>query len=719
MKRIVSITFILGALALPAFSQDPGDEPDHGVARLSLLSGDVTVRRGDSGEDIAAEPNAPLVARDHVFTENGARAEIQLDWANMFRLAPNSEARMATLADRDFRVELAAGTMTFRVLRDSNAQVEISTPTAAVRPKRQGTYRITVRDDYSTEITVRSGESDIFAGQDYSPLRSGQTLIVQGDPANPVRNFVGYLPHDDWDSWNESRDRDLERSDSYKYVSRDVYGADDLYGYGRWVYDPPYGWVWAPNVAASWAPYRDGRWYYADYYGWTWVSGDPWGWAPYHYGRWYHAPRYGWVWYPGGIGPRQYWRPALVSFFGWGGNFGSINIGFGFGNVGWVPLAPYEVYRPWYGRNVTVVNVNNISVVNTYRNARFANGYSGVTSVVAGDFGRRHVSVNNYVRANDRDLGRAAEVRGRVPFEPTRDARKLSDRQVVSRNDGRRNNDSRQFVTSRPDNSRSGAGRAAQLSDRQSRQPGQDTRQAPRNEARTFVNSSASPGRTAQPSDRQSRQPGQDTRQAPRNEARTFVNSSGSPSGAAQPSDRQSRQPGQDTRQAPRNEARTFVNSSGSPGQTPSNRPVQPNRLASPDQPNRSDRSNTPERSRAPERAAASPPERTFVTGGGSSSRAESRIGAPETFRTPTPAPNRGFDRPAEVGRGPDRSQSSPSVGIAERPANRPAISESRSASPGRREQAAPAAQSRRSQPQSSQPAQSNSSRKSQGKGRR
>ena len=101
--------FLLGAMAAPGFSQDLGDEPDHGVARLSVLSGDVTVRRGDSGEEIAAELNAPLVERDHLITERGARAEVQLDWANMIRLAPESEIRMARLSDRDFRVELRGG----------------------------------------------------------------------------------------------------------------------------------------------------------------------------------------------------------------------------------------------------------------------------------------------------------------------------------------------------------------------------------------------------------------------------------------------------------------------------------------------------------------------------------------------------------------------------------------------------------------------------------
>jgi hypothetical protein len=301
---------------------------------------------------------------------------------------------------------------------------------------------------------VRSGDTDVLVGRDYTPLRSGQSLIVGADPSNPTRNFVAFAPYDEWDRWNDSRDRDLERSDSYKYVSRDIYGADDLDRHGRWVYDSPYGWVWAPTVAAGWAPYRDGRWYYADYYGWTWVSSDPWGWAPYHYGRWYNAPRYGWVWYPGTIGPRYYWRPALVSFFGWGGNVGGVNLAFGFGNVGWVPLAPYEVYRPWYGRNVTVVNViHDVNVVNVYRNARYVNGYNGVTSVVAGDFGRRRVNGNDFVRANDRDLLRAGDVRGRVPFDASRESRRLNDgpdRRVNARNNGGTPNTGRTFVSTPP-----------------------------------------------------------------------------------------------------------------------------------------------------------------------------------------------------------------------------------------------------------------------------
>lgn len=432
MKRLIVAAALLGTWMAPLGAQnaapDEGGAPEVGVARISLINGDVSVRRGDTGEVIAAEVNAPLVDRDHLITAAGSRAEVQFDYANMIRVGPSSEIRMGELRDLDYLVQLAEGTATFRVLRDSSALVEISTPTVSVRPLQRGTYRILVRPDGSTQVTVRSGQAEIYTPRGSESLRAGQTMEVRGDRVNPEFLISAAIATDPWDRWNEQRDRDLERTRSYRYVSRDIYGADDLDGYGRWVWDPPYGWVWVPNVAAGWAPYRVGRWVSINYYGWTWLSADPWGWAPYHWGRWYWAPAYGWAWFPGAVGPRYYWRPALVTFFGWGSGFG-FSFGFGFANVGWCPLAPFEVYRPWYGpRAVNNIVVNNINIVNNYRNARIVNGASGVTSVRADQFGRGRVSVDNYVNASVNDLTRVGEVRGRVPIDASPDSRRFSDR---------------------------------------------------------------------------------------------------------------------------------------------------------------------------------------------------------------------------------------------------------------------------------------------------
>ena len=434
-------TAVVRAQQPPQQQDDDGYAPDHGVARISLVNGDVSVRRGDSGELSAAVMNGPLVVNDMLSTGPNGRAEIQFDFGNMIRVGPGSEVRLGELEDRRYLVQVATGTTTFRVLRDSGADVEISTPTVSVRPAEQGSYRVTVFPDGTTEITVRVGRAEIFSPRGTETLTVGRTMEARGTPSDPEYMINGAIPQDEWDRWNVDRDRILDRTSSYRYVSPDITGAEDLDAYGQWNNDPQYGNVWVPNVDPGWAPYRVGRWVDEPYYGWTWVSGDPWGWAPYHYGNWYMSS-FGWAWYPGPFGGRHYWRPALVGFIGWGGGVG---LGFGFGNVGWVPLAPYERYRPWYGRgfnNTTIVN--NVRVENNFRNARFVNGRNGVTSLAANDFGRgRSVNTNNFVRASNNDLSRAGSVQGRLPFNASADSRRMSDARVNTQSIPRVNDNTR------------------------------------------------------------------------------------------------------------------------------------------------------------------------------------------------------------------------------------------------------------------------------------
>jgi hypothetical protein len=387
------------------------------------MNGDVSVRRGDNGDFVAAALNAPLVVGDRVLTGPNSRAEVQFDSANMIRIAPDTEIRLSELADRHYQIQLARGVATFRVLRPSEADVEVSTPQVSIRPRNPGIYRLAVRDDGQSEVTVRSGEVEIFTPRGVETLHAGRTMQVRGTASDPEFQIVGAAGEDEWDRWNSGRDQHVQRAASPRYVNPDVYGTEDLDGYGSWVPDPTYGTVWSPRVSAGWAPYREGRWVWMDYYGWTWVSYDPWGWAPYHYGRWYQSPAYGWCWYPGGIGfGRHYWSPALVAFVG----FGHGGVGFGFGNVGWVPLAPYERFHPWYGRGFSggrgVNIVNNVNVYSSYRNARIRNG---VTSVDGAGFARGASG-----HAFTGDIRQASVVRGQLPVTPSRESMRLSDRSV-------------------------------------------------------------------------------------------------------------------------------------------------------------------------------------------------------------------------------------------------------------------------------------------------
>jgi len=410
------------------------DDAQHGVARISVMQGEVSVRHGDAGDLSAAALNAPLLTTDRVATGANSRAEVQFDAANMIRLAPSSEVRLGDVQYKRYLVQIAQGTTSFRVLRPNDSQVEISTPSVSVRPLGEGTVRVAVKPDGTSEITVRGGEVEVFSPKGTERLRVGQTMMARGDPADPEFQINAAIPNDAFDSWNVQRDGELNRSAANRrYVGPDVYGTEDLDANGRWVYDPQYGQVWVPNVDPGWAPYRVGRWVWEDYYGWVWLSGDPWGWAPYHWGRWYVGP-YGWAWWPGGFGPRMYWSPAMVGFFGWGGGFGvgvGFGFGFGFGNVGWVPLAPFEAFHPWYGRGIGGVNVvNNVNIVNNFRNARMVNGVNGVTSMRSNEFGRGAVNPANFPRANASELANAGSIRGRMPVTPGAQSTRMSEHAV-------------------------------------------------------------------------------------------------------------------------------------------------------------------------------------------------------------------------------------------------------------------------------------------------
>ncbi|MGI8988002.1 MAG: DUF6600 domain-containing protein [Bryobacteraceae bacterium] len=447
--------------APPPYASEPPQQPEQGVpepdvpgpsvARISLINGDVSVRRGDSGDFVAAALNAPLLAQDYVSTGAAAQAEVQFDYSNMVRLGVDTETRFTQLDANRVQMQIARGTVTYWMRTDSPMQAELSTPSVSLRPMQRGSYRISVLDDGQTQITVRAGEAEIATPRGTERVRAGKTMLVRGTPENPEFQIVNAIARDDWDNWNERRDRDLDHARSYQYMSRDIQGGEDLDANGRWNNDPQYGNVWTPTVPAGWAPYRVGRWVWEDYYGWTWVSGDPWGWAPYHYGSWYNGPS-GWSWCPGPIFSHHFWRPALVAFFGFGGDgFGfHAGIGFGFGNVGWVPLAPFERFHPWYGRGVyggygrgsinNVNIVNNTNITNVYRNARVANGVSGIN---ARDFASGRF--NNTTRVGADQVRQAGLMHGALPVTPTNASLRYSDRQTsamprnsaVSANQGR------------------------------------------------------------------------------------------------------------------------------------------------------------------------------------------------------------------------------------------------------------------------------------------
>jgi hypothetical protein len=452
-------------------AQNDSAQKEGGVARISLIHGDVSTQRGDSGDWGTATLNQPIVAGDRVSTNEGSRAEVQLDYANILRIDSSTQANVTALDRRQIQIQLARGLANYSVLKDSEADVEIDAPNLSVHPRRgDGSYRILVTSDDQAEVTVRKGEADISTPQGSTHVRSGQTILVRGTGNDTQYQIADAASRDDFDRWNNDRDNTVRNAQSWNKTNRYYVGSEDLDNHGRWQSVPDYGDVWVPAVASDWAPYRDGRWVWEPYWGWTWVSYESWGWAPYHYGRWFMYDN-SWVWWPGySYGYRSYyrpiWAPAYVSFFGFGG--GGFGFGVGFRSVGWLPIGPCDGFFPWWGgyrSRFNVVNVTNITnVTNIYnvhngaipplrRGTRFSNLRMAVdndrirravSTVNANDFGRGRVTAQPVSREAFRN-GRM--VAGNLPVVPTRESLLAGERRAVPPSVGRGGQPERFFST--------------------------------------------------------------------------------------------------------------------------------------------------------------------------------------------------------------------------------------------------------------------------------
>ena len=426
MQSKTVIALLLGSVALCPVVAWAGPQtagPDLGVARVSVVNGDVATRRGDSGDWIATTVNAPIVEGDSVRTTGASRAEVQLSPGNFVRIVGESEAQFVELGEKVFRLRVIHGTVLYSELPDSPADIDIETPFAAVRPQQKGRYRIHVGAD-STVIEVREGTTEIALEHSTSSLTAGKAMKLWQGSSGMEFEVAKASNRDGFDRWASNRDRELRRSSAYRYVSRDIYGVDTFDDHGSWRLVPSVGHCWFPRVPVTWVPYRHGHWTWIDYYGWNWVAYEPWGWATSHWGRWHHHPMYGWGWYPGTPRLRHIWRPALVSFIGAAIHSAT------FDRIAWVPLAPGEVYRPWYGRSIygfvrgrsavtnTIVVDNSVNITNNYRYARGGSGVSAVSYLGTDQFGAAGANTPRGMRLSQ--SARGVAIRGPLPVVPSR-----------------------------------------------------------------------------------------------------------------------------------------------------------------------------------------------------------------------------------------------------------------------------------------------------------
>ena len=414
--------------------QQTGDPPTR-VGRLALVSGTVSFHTQDESQWNPASPNYPIVQGNAFWTQPSAQATIQVS-ASTIVMASETELDVTTLNDTAFQGTLPQGEVYAHVQAASpNETYAVQTPRGLVTLSSPGRYSVAAGDTQApTLVTIVEGSAHITGPGVDLDVHANQTATITGtdtfqaqvDPAQRDPFLTAMLAR-------EQPRPPQPQSVAPPPAVAAMPGGDQLAEYGTWSDNSQYGQVWYPQVQSNWVPYRDGRWAYVAPWGWTWVDSDPWGFAPFHYGRWAQINgRWGWM--PGAAvagyaGPPVY-APALVTFFGVGAGV-AVGVGIGAalarGNIGWCPLGPREVYRPWYSaspayvRNVNVTHVTNVTNITTInRNVTINNFVNRGAATVVPDKRNDRIAADLRARAaGDTTAARAGQAGVRQPTGAT------------------------------------------------------------------------------------------------------------------------------------------------------------------------------------------------------------------------------------------------------------------------------------------------------------
>ena len=336
---------------------------DLGLARLSLIRGDVQIITQDNEEWAPASLNMPLNEGDRLWVSENSRLEIQVSGGVYLRADERTSIDILSLKSDAMQLYMEHGHIYLANRRGGIQTVQVDTPQSSIRSYDNSIMLLDVAEDSMTEVQSLKGYVYAENREGKTRIASGSALTIRPDGTaelSPIGN------PDEWETWN--RDLDMQRmvgGESSRYLPDALQEySSDFDRNGRWVYVRDYGYVWNPTITvAEWAPYSQGywKWMRGQY---VWISYEPWGWAPYHYGRWTSVIGMGWCWVPPSIDD-VYWGPGYV---GW------VNTP---DYIGWIPLAPGEIYYGYgyYGPksiNITTINVNTIIAV-PFRNVPVRN----------------------------------------------------------------------------------------------------------------------------------------------------------------------------------------------------------------------------------------------------------------------------------------------------------------------------------------------------------
>src|SRR4029453_12735781 len=156
------LTSICTAVTVRADDDEPEDyDVKARVVRISLIGGEVNLKRVGNTDWERARVNFPLVEGDTIATDNESRLEIQIDARNFVRLGSCSMLRIITLRDEGVALGLVEGTaiVRFSGFIPEKENFELDAPRSTLAIEKKGLYRVDVAREGRVRFTVRDGGS--------------------------------------------------------------------------------------------------------------------------------------------------------------------------------------------------------------------------------------------------------------------------------------------------------------------------------------------------------------------------------------------------------------------------------------------------------------------------------------------------------------------------------------------------------------------------------
>jgi ferric-dicitrate binding protein FerR (iron transport regulator) len=178
----LALAAILLCFSLFSFAQDRDDydqDPPSRAGRVGYTQGTVSFQPGGEGDWLDAVPNRPLTSGDNLWSDRGARAEVQVGSTSV-RLGSETSVTLLDLESNVTQLRLSMGTLFFRVRHvGSDETFEVDTPNLAFNVTEPGQYRIDVNENGDqTTATVWRGGAEITGGGSSYRLGDGQLVLI-------------------------------------------------------------------------------------------------------------------------------------------------------------------------------------------------------------------------------------------------------------------------------------------------------------------------------------------------------------------------------------------------------------------------------------------------------------------------------------------------------------------------------------------------------------